>query len=100
MPKRPAQIAPGRVHVKAGDEVVVLSGTYRGRRGKVLQIIKNKNRVIIEGINLTKRAVRKSQQNAQGGFVEKESSLPSAKVMLASRFDASKRRPKVEAKKA
>lgn len=100
MPKRIAKVAPGRVHVKAGEEVVILSGAHRGLRGKVLQVIKTTNRVIVEGVNLTKRAVRKSQQNAQGGFVEKESSLPSSKVMLVSRFEASKRRTKVEAKKA
>jgi len=100
MPKRKAKIAPGAVHVKTGEEVVVLSGTYRGRRGKVLQVIREKNRVIVEGINLVKKTVRKSQQTPEGGFQEKEGALPSCKVMLASRFDASKRRTVAVEKKA
>jgi large subunit ribosomal protein L24 len=100
MAKRTKKIAPGAVHVKTGDEVVVLSGSHRGSRGKVLQVIRNKNRVIVEGINLVKKTVRKSQQTPEGGFQEKEGSLPSCKVMLATRFDASKRRPAATEKKA
>ncbi len=82
------------LHVKAGDEVVVISGSHRGTRGKVLQIMARQNRILIEGVNLVKRAVRKSQEKPEGGFAERECALPAAKVMLASRWDASKRRSK------
>ena len=77
-------------HVKKNDEVVVLSGTQQGQRGKVLEVLRTRNRVIIEGVNMIKKATRKSQTNAEGGIIEREGALHISKVMLASAYDSRK----------
>jgi large subunit ribosomal protein L24 len=77
-------------HIKKNDEVVVLSGTQQGKRGKVLEVLRTRSRVIIEGVNLIKKSARKSQQQPQGGFVEREGALHISKVMLAAAYDSRK----------
>lgn len=75
-------------HVKRGDEVVVISGAEKGKRGKIIQVLRKKQRVIIEGVNLRKKHVRKSQQHPEGGIIEREGSIHISNVMLASKYDA------------
>jgi len=70
------------VHIKKGDEVLVIAGNDRGRRGKVLKVFPNRDRVIVEGSNFIKRHTRPSQNNPQGGIVEKEGSIHVSNVML------------------
>ncbi|MDR5709172.1 MAG: 50S ribosomal protein L24 [Armatimonadota bacterium] len=70
------------MHVKKGDLVVVISGKYRGKRGKVLRVLPEKGRIIVEGVNLVKRHMKPSPKNPQGGIVEKEAPIPASKVML------------------
>jgi large subunit ribosomal protein L24 len=77
-----------RFHVKRGDEVVVIAGTERGKRGKVLRILTAKQRVIVEGVKMIKRHMRKSQQHPQGAIVEREGSIHLSNVMLATRHAA------------
>ncbi len=77
-------------HVKKNDEVVVLSGTQQGKRGKILEVLRDRNRVIIEGVNFIKKSARKSQEQPQGGIVEREGALHISKVMLASDYDSRK----------
>ena len=79
-----------KFHVKKNDEVVVLSGTQQGKRGKVLEVLRNRSRVIIEGVNLIKKAQRKSQNQPEGGIIEREGPLHISKVMLAADYDARK----------
>ena len=74
-------------HVKKGDEIVVIAGAERGKRGKILIISATSGRVVVEGVRMVKRHTRKSQQHPQGAIVEREGSLHVSKVMLASRFD-------------
>jgi large subunit ribosomal protein L24 len=74
-------------HVKKNDEVVVLTGTQQGKRGKVLQVLRDRSRVIVEGVNFIKKASRKSQQQPQGGIIEREGALHISKVMLAADYD-------------
>jgi large subunit ribosomal protein L24 len=76
-----------KYHVKKGDEVVVIAGAERGKRGKILAIVATKERVVVEGVRIVKRHTRKSQQHPQGAIVEREGSLHLSKVMLATRFD-------------
>lgn len=76
-----------KTQFKKGDDVVVISGAARGARGKVLEIIRKKDRVVIEGVRKIRKAVRKSQQHPDGGFVEREAPLHISNVMLASRYD-------------
>lgn len=84
------RFAQGKFHIKKNDEVVVLSGTQRGKRGKVLQVLRDRSRVIVEGVNLIKKSARKSQEQPQGGFVEREGALHISKVMLAADYDSRK----------
>lgn len=74
--------------MKKGDEVVVIAGTERGKRGKVITLLTAKQRVIVEGVNMIKKHQRKSQQHPQGAIVEREGSVHISNVMLAEKFDA------------
>ncbi len=82
----------GSFHVKKGEEVVVIAGTQRGQRGKILEVQRNKNRVLIEGINLVKKTSRPTQDNPQGGIIEREGSIHVSNVMAAARYDSRPRR--------
>ena len=75
-------------HVKKGDEVVVISGTERGKRGKVIEVITKSERVIVEGLKMIKRHTRKNQNNPQGAIVEREGTVHVSNVMRADNFDA------------
>ena len=81
-----------KLHVKRGDEVVVLNGTHAGKRGKVLEVIASKQRAIVEGVNLVKKHMKKTEKNQAGGIQEREGSLHVSKLMLASRYDERKAR--------
>lgn len=70
------------MHVKKNDIVVVISGNSRGKEGKVLKVFPEKNRVIVEGVNIMKRHTKPSQSNPQGGVVQKEAPIHSSNVML------------------
>ena len=92
------RFAQGKFHVKKNDEVVVLSGTQQGKRGKVLEVLRDRSRVIVEGVNFIKKAARKSQEQPQGGIIEREGALHISKVMLASAYDSRKGATKAESK--
>ena len=68
--------------IKTGDTVKVIAGDHRGSEGKVLQIIKDKDRVLVEGVNLVSKHTKPSAQSPQGGIVKKEASLQISNVML------------------
>ena len=76
------------LHVKKGDEVVIIAGSERGKRGKIIQVLPKKNRLIVEGCRMIKRHTRKSQQHPQGAIVEREGTIHASNVMLAANFDA------------
>ena len=82
-------------HVKKDDEVVIIAGTERGKRGKVIAVLADKNRVIVEGVKMIKKHTKKNQQNPEGAIVEREGTVHISNVMLVERFDAraSKRAP-------
>ena len=79
-----------KFHVKKNDEVVVLTGTQQGKRGKVLEVLRDRSRVIIEGVNFIKKSSRKSQEQPQGGIIEREGALHISKIMLAADYDTRK----------
>ena len=68
--------------LKKEDNVVVIAGNFKGKTGKILKVFPKKNRVIIEGVNLRKRHSKASQQNPQGGIIEKEAPIDSSNVMI------------------
>lgn len=88
---------PTNLHVKSGDEVVVLAGTEKGRRGKIIAVFPKSRRVIVEGVNLIKKHVRKSQQYPEGAILEREGTVHVSNVMLAERFDARAKRKQSDA---
>jgi large subunit ribosomal protein L24 len=69
-------------HVRKGDTVIVVSGKERGKRGRVLRVIKEKSRVVIERINMIKKHQRPTQKIRQGGIIEREGSIHLSNVML------------------
>lgn len=75
-------------HVKRGDEIVVISGAERGKRGKIIRVLTKKDRVVVEGLMMIKRHMRKSQRHPQGSIVEREGSIHISNVMLAERYDS------------
>jgi len=79
-----------KASVKKGEEVVVISGSAKGTRGKVLAVMPKEERVIVEGVNVRKHHERKSQKNPEGAIVEREHSIHISNVMSAGRFDAKK----------
>tara|TARA_B110000046_G_scaffold162546_1_gene176912 strand:+ start:382 stop:684 length:303 start_codon:yes stop_codon:yes gene_type:complete len=68
--------------IKSGDTVKVIAGDHKGSEGKVIQIIKEKDRVLVEGVNLVSKHTKPSAQNPQGGIVKKEASLHVSNLML------------------
>ena len=83
---------PAKYHVKKEDEVIVISGPHKGKQGRVLQVLRGKARVIVEGVNLTKKAVRPTQDRPKGGFDEKEGTVhvSNVKVVKAATFSGKK----------
>lgn len=77
-----------KFHVKKGDEVVVISGTEKGKRGKIIAVIRDRQRVIVEGVKMIKRHTRKNQNQPQGAIIEREGTIHISNVMKAERYDA------------
>jgi len=72
-----------KFHVKKGDEVVVLAGKEKGKRGKIIAVLPKKNRVIVEGLHMIKRHMRKSQQHPNGAIIEREGTVHVSNVKKA-----------------
>ncbi|MFY9923330.1 MAG: 50S ribosomal protein L24 [Opitutaceae bacterium] len=84
-----------RYHVKRGDAVVVISGSHKGKEGKILEVLPAKDRARIEGVAMVKRHTKKSQEHPQGAIVEREGSVHISNLMLKSVYDSSKRKKAV-----
>lgn len=69
-------------HIRKGDEVLIRTGKDRGKTGEVLQVVPEKDAVIVEGINVVKRHTRQQSQNQPGGIVEKEAPIHVSNVQL------------------
>jgi large subunit ribosomal protein L24 len=73
----------GKMRIRRGDTVVVNAGKDKGAQGKVLRVLPEKGRVVVEGVNMIKRATRANpQKNIKGGVVEKEAPIAASNVML------------------
>ena len=75
-------------HVKRNDDVVVIAGADKGKRGRIIAVLGKKQRVIVEGAHMIKRHMRKSQQYPNGQIIEREGSIHISNVMKAEEFDA------------
>lgn len=79
-----------KLHVKRGDTVMVISGSEKGKTGKVIAAFPRKGKVIIEGINMIKRHMKPRGMGRPGEIVEKEAPIFASKVML---YDLNKKKP-------
>ncbi len=70
------------LNIKKNDQIVVIAGKDKGKTGKVLKVLVKQNRVVVEHINLIKKAQRRTQENQQGGFIEIEMPIHRSNVML------------------
>jgi large subunit ribosomal protein L24 len=70
------------MHIRANDIVLVISGADRGTRGKVVRVLADKNKVVVEGVNRVFKHMRRSQKNPQGGRLSKEMPIDASNVAL------------------
>lgn len=70
------------MHVKKNDLVEVVAGVHKGKQGKVLKVLIDDHKLIVEGINLRKKHIKPNQKNPQGGIQEKEAPIHASNVML------------------
>jgi large subunit ribosomal protein L24 len=71
-----------KFHVKKGDEVEVIAGNFKGSSGKILEILPRKQQVLVEGVRIIKKHLRKSQDNPQGKIAEREGPIHISNVKL------------------
>ena len=72
----------GKLHIKKNDTVVVLAGEDKGKTGKVLKVLVEKNRALVEGVNMVSNSTKPSAQNPQGGIVKQEAPIHISNLSL------------------
>ena len=88
-----------KLHVRKGDNVEVISGNFKGSSGKVLEVIARKERVLIEGVRMIKKHLKKSQDNPQGKIAEREGPIHISNVKLVERTAKETKKSKAKAVK-
>lgn len=92
-----------KFHVKKGDQVEVISGNFKGSQGKILAVMPSKQRVLVEGVRIIKKHLRKSQDNPSGKIAEREGPIHISNVKLIDREKKTEKKaakkPKKEAEK-
>jgi large subunit ribosomal protein L24 len=90
-----------KFHVKKGDNVEVISGNFKGSSGKILEVIPGKQRVLVEGVRIIKKHLRKSEDNPQGKIAEREGPIhiSNVKLLEAEKAQKTKTKPKKAAEK-
>jgi len=86
-----------KTHVKKGDLVEVITGAHKGATGRILQILPKKNQVLIEGVRLIKRHLRKTADSPSGSISEREGPLHISNVKLVEKADAEEKKSKKKA---
>ena len=71
-----------KLHIKKDDTVIVIAGADKGKTGKVLKVLVDKNRAIVEGINIVSKSAKPSAKNPQGGIVKQEASIHISNLSL------------------
>ena len=72
-----------KFHVKKGDDVVVIAGKEKGKSGKIIAVLTDKQRVVVEGLQMIKKHTKKSQQHPNGAIIEREGSIHISNVKKA-----------------
>jgi large subunit ribosomal protein L24 len=86
-------------HVKKGDQVEVISGNFRGSSGRILAVFPGKQRVVVEGVRIIKKHLRKSQDNPSGKIAEREGPIHISNVKLIEREKKSEKKAAKKSKK-
>ena len=81
-------------HVRKGDKVEVITGNHKGSAGKILQVLPKKQQVLIEGVRLIKKHVRKSQDKPEGGIIEREGPIHISNVKLVEKAEKAEKASK------
>jgi large subunit ribosomal protein L24 len=84
--------------LRLNDEVIILAGKDKGKKGKVTNINAKTNRVMVEGVNMVKKAMRASQENPNGGFADMEKSIHKSNVAVVSPKTGKATRVRIETK--
>ncbi len=77
-----------KMKLKRNDDVIVLNGDHKGKSGKILRVLRDKSKVVVEGVALAKKHIKKSQQHPEGAIIEMEQPIHYSNVMLKSKYDA------------
>jgi large subunit ribosomal protein L24 len=88
-----------KCHVKKGDQVEVISGNFRGSSGRILAVFPGKQRVLVEGVRIIKKHLRKSQDNPSGKIAEREGPIHISNVKLIEREKKTEKRTAKKSKK-
>ena len=86
--------------IKVGDNVRVITGSNKGKEGKVLKVLRNEGRVVIDGVNVVKKHVKPNRTNETGGILEVEAPIHISNVAIASKESKKKETKKVEKKRS
>ena len=89
-----------KCHVKKGDEVEVISGNFRGSSGRILAVFPGKQRVLVEGVRIIKKHLRKSQDNPSGKIAEREGPIHISNVKIVERERKAQKGAESKPKKA
>lgn len=71
-----------KLHIKKGDQVMVIAGNHKGEQGEVLRVIVDKQRAIVEGINMNSKHMKPNAENPQGGIVKQEAPIHISNLMV------------------
>jgi large subunit ribosomal protein L24 len=71
-----------KLHVKKGDQVIVIAGKDKGKKGRILEAYPAEGRVLVEGVNIIKRHTKPNMKNPQGGIIEREAPIHASNVMI------------------
>ena len=68
--------------IKKGDTVQIMSGNEAGKSGRIIKVFRTKNKIVVEGLNMVKKHARPTQENPQGGIIQKEAAIHISNVMF------------------
>ncbi|PIF01943.1 MAG: 50S ribosomal protein L24 [Draconibacterium sp.] len=71
-----------KLHIKKGDNVIVIAGVSKGQKGRVLEVIRKSDRAIVEGVNMIKKHTKPNAETPQGGIIEKEAPIHISNLMV------------------
>jgi large subunit ribosomal protein L24 len=88
-----------KFHVKKGDNVEVISGNFKGSQGKILEVLPRKQQVLVEGVRIIKKHLRKSEDNPHGKIAEREGPIHVSNVKLIEAEKKAEKKAKTKPKK-